>query len=274
MAQWITEPLQYVFFLKGLGAGLLVAAACGVLSGFIVWRGMAFIGDALAHAILPGIVIALMLGIHMLIGALAAAIISVLAIGTLTSHRRFKEDTSIGVIFAGAFALGILLMNRVGTFQDLSHILFGNILGVSSFDLILIAIVAFLVIFLVLLFFKELLVTSFDRTHALAIGLSPLAIHYGFLILVASTTVIATQTVGVVMVLALLVTPAATASLLTKELWKIIMLSTFFALVSIIAGFYTSYYFDAPSGATIVLVLTAFFLAAFTYSKAKLRFNV
>lgn len=162
MAQWITEPLQYTFFLNGLGAGLLVAAACGVLSGFIVWRGMAFIGDALAHAILPGIVVALMLGINMLIGALAAAILSVLAIGTLTGHQRFKEDTSIGVIFAGAFALGILLMNKVGTFQDLSHILFGNILGVSTFDMVLIGIVALIVITMVLLFFKELLVTSFD----------------------------------------------------------------------------------------------------------------
>lgn len=274
MAQWITEPLQYTFFLNGLGAGLLVAAACGVLSGFIVWRGMAFIGDALAHAILPGIVVALMLGINMLIGALAAAILSVLAIGTLTGHQRFKEDTSIGVIFAGAFALGILLMNKVGTFQDLSHILFGNILGVSTFDMVLIGIVALIVITMVLLFFKELLVTSFDRTHALAIGLSPLVIHYGFLILIASTTVIATQTVGVVMVLALLVTPAATASLLSRVLSKIIVLSILFSLLSIIIGFYISYYTNGPSGATIVLVLTVFFLVAFFYSKIKSRLRL
>lgn len=271
MAQWIIEPLQYSFFLKGLMAGIMVAAACGILSGFIVWRGMAFIGDALAHAILPGIVLAIMLGVHMLIGALVAAVISVLAIGALTSHRRFKEDTSIGVIFAGAFALGILLMDQVGGFRDLSHILFGNILGVSSFDLVLISAVSLIVIILVLIFYKELLVTSFDTTHALAIGLSPLAIHFGFLILVASTTVIATQTVGVVMVLALLVTPAATASLLVKELSKIIMLSILFSLLSIITGFYSSYYFNAPSGATIVMVLTLFFLIAFFYSKLKAR---
>lgn len=273
MVEWLMEPLGYTFFLKGLFAGIVVAAACGVLSAFIVWRGMAFIGDALAHAVLPGIVVAMMLGIHLLIGALAAAVVSVLGIGALTGHRRFKEDTSIGVIFAGAFALGILLMNRVGGFQDLSHILFGNILGVSPFDLVMITVVAILVIVLVLLFFKELLVTSFDRTHAMAIGLSPSVIHYGFLILVASTTVIATQTVGVVMVLALLVTPAATASLLVKELGKIMVLSTVFSILSIITGFYSSYYFDAPSGATIVIVLTLFFLAAFFYSKLKVRFS-
>jgi ABC-type Mn2+/Zn2+ transport system permease subunit len=266
---WIIEPLQYNFFLKGLLAGLMVASACGVLSGFIVWRGMAFIGDALAHAILPGIVIAIMLGGPILIGALAASIISVFAIGTLTNHRGFKEDTAIGVIFAGAFALGILLMNRIASFKDLSHILFGNILGVSTFDLYLIITVSLIVILMVVLFYKELLVTSFDSTHALAIGLSPSLIHYGFLILVASTTVIATQTVGVVMVLALLVTPAATSSLLVKELPKIITLSVLFSTISIIIGFYSSYYFNAPSGATIVIVLTIFFLIAFCFTKIK-----
>ena len=269
MGQWLIEPLQYSFFLKGLMAGILVAAACGVLSGFIVWRGMAFIGDALAHAILPGIVLAILLGVHILIGALIAAILSVLAIGTLTNHRGFKEDTAIGIIFAGAFALGILMMSKIASFKDLSHILFGNILGVSNFDLLLIVIVAAIVIAMVIFFYKELLVTSFDSTHSLAIGLSPSLIHFGFLIMVASTTVIATQTVGVVMVLALLVTPAATASLIVKELPKIIVLSIVFSVLSIIVGFYSSYYLDTPSGASIVIVLTVFFIVAFAYSKIK-----
>lgn len=271
MVDWIIEPLQYSFFLKGLLAGGLVAAACGVLSGFIVWRGMSFIGDALAHSVLPGIVMAIMFGINILIGALIAAVVSVFAIGTLTNHRGFKEDTAIGVIFAGAFALGILLMNRVASFKDLTHILFGNILGVSNFDLYMIIIVAIIVILMVILFYKELLVTSFDSTHSLAIGLSPAMIHYGFLILVAATTVIATQTVGVVMVLALLVTPAATSSLLFNQLPKIISFSVLFSVISIIFGFYCSYYFDAPSGATIVIVLTVFFLIAFFYSNIKNR---
>lgn len=271
MVNWIIEPLQYSFFLKGLTAGIVVAAACGVLSGFVVWRGMSFIGDALAHSVLPGIVIAIMVGMNILIGAMLAAVISVFAIGTLTSQRGFKEDTAIGVIFAGAFALGILLMNRVASFKDLTHILFGNILGVSTFDLIMIISVAVIVILMVILFYKELLVTSFDSTHSLAIGLSPALIHYGFLILVAATTVIATQTVGVVMVLALLVTPAATSSLMFKELPKIISFSVLFSVISIIVGFYSSYYFDTPSGATIVIVLTVFFLITFSYTKLKKR---
>ena len=141
MAEWLLEPLRYSFFLRGLFSGLIVALTCGVLSGFIVWRGMSFIGDALSHSILPGIVLAVVLGFHMLVGALIAAVVSVIAIGALTSYRGFREDTAIGVIFTGAFALGILLMNKVASFRDLTHILFGNILGVSNFDMIMIIIV-------------------------------------------------------------------------------------------------------------------------------------
>ncbi|MDC7232732.1 MAG: metal ABC transporter permease [Spirochaetales bacterium] len=269
MVEWILEPLQYGFFQRGLLAGIIVAISCGVLSTFIVWRGMAFIGDALAHAVLPGIVISIVLGIHVLIGALGAAVLSVIGIGALTRKKGFKEDTAIGVIFAGAFALGVLLMSRVSSFKDLSHILFGNILGVSDVDVILIASVGVIVVAAVYLFFKELLVTSFDPTHAKAIGLSPQMIHFALLILVAATTVLATQTVGVVLVMALLVTPAAAASLLVKELVKILWISIVFAVFAIIAGFYLSYYFDLASGATIVLILTLFFLISFIISKIR-----
>jgi len=269
VVEWILEPLQYGFFMRGLLSGLIVALTCGILSAFIVWRGMAFIGDALAHAVLPGIVVSIMLGVHVLIGALGAAVLSVLGIGILTRHKGFKEDTAIGVIFAGAFALGILLMSKVSSFKDLTHILFGNILGVSSFDVILISAVGLVVMVSVRLFYKELLVTSFDATHARAIGLSPQLIHFGLLILVAATTVLATQTVGVVLVMALLVTPAAAASLLVKKLSRIILLSTVYSMSSILVGFYLSYYGDLASGATIVLVLTLIFIISFTFSKLK-----
>jgi ABC-type Mn2+/Zn2+ transport system permease subunit len=269
MAEWLLEPLQYGFFLRGLSSGLMTALVCGVLSGFIVWRGMAFIGDALAHAILPGIVLAVMFGFPLLLGALAAAFVSVIGIGALTSHRGLKEDSAIGVIFAGAFALGILLMGMVATFKDLNHVLFGNILGVSRADLWIIAVIGGLVLLSVLLFYKELLVSSFDPTHATAIGLSPRQIHYGLLILIAATTVIATQTVGVVLVMALLVTPAATASLLVKNFTRVLVLSVMTAVVSVIVGFYLSFYLNTASGASIVIVLTLLFLCAFIYSRIK-----
>lgn len=270
MVEWLMEPLQYGFFQRGLLAGIIVALSCGVLSAFIVWRGMAFLGDALAHAVLPGIVLSIVLGIHVLIGALLAAILSVLGIGALSRKKEFKEDTAIGVIFAGAFALGILMMSQVASFKDLSHILFGNILGVSSTDVLLITLVGVIVVVSVVLFYKELLVTSFDPTHARAIGLSPQLIHFALLILVAATTVLATQTVGVVLVMALLVTPAAAASLLARELIRIIRISIAFAVSSIIAGFYLSYYFDLASGATIVLLLTLFFLLSYLISRLRI----
>jgi len=269
MVEWLIEPLQYSFFIRGMAAGLVVALACGILSSFIVWRGMAFIGDALAHAVLPGIVISVILGIHILIGALAAAMVTVLGIGKLTEHQSFKDDTAIGVIFAGAFALGILLMSKVATYQDLSHILFGNILGVKGIDLVMISVIAGVVILFVVVFFKELLVSSFDSVHSTAIGLSPKMINYGLLFMVAGTTVIATQTVGVVLVMALLVTPAAAASMVMQELHKIMILSIVFAAFSIISGFYGSYYFDLPAGALIVLILTVVFLFAYGISYVK-----
>lgn len=271
MVEWLIEPLQYGFFVRGLIAGLLVAVACGVLSSFVVWRGMAFIGDALAHAVLPGIVIAFLLGIHILAGALIAALISVIGIGIISRHKGFKEDTAIGVIFSGAFALGIILMSKITSFKDLSHILFGNILGVRESDLLIITIIAFIVSALILVFYKELLVTSFDSTHARAIGLSPGFMHFILLIMIAATTVIASQTVGVVLVLALLVTPAATASLLAKRLTRIIGLSVALSIVSVIIGFYASYYLDLASGASIVLVLTSLFAIIFTAKKMVLR---
>jgi len=269
LIQWIAEPLHYAFFVRGLIAGIITALACGILSSFVVWRGMSFIGDALAHSVLPGIVISVILGFNILIGALIASFIAVIGIGALSSVKGFKDDTSIGVIFTGAFALGILLMSKVSTFQDLSHVLFGNILGISGNDLLIIGITGAVVVLTVLLFFKELLVTSFDDTHAIAIGLSPRLIQYALLFLIAGTTVISTQAVGVVMVLALFITPAATASLLAKDIKKIMILSLILSVFAVISGFYCSYYFDLASGASIVLILTLAFIVAFIVSRVR-----
>jgi ABC-type Mn2+/Zn2+ transport system permease subunit len=262
MVEWLIEPLTYGFILRGLAAGILASLACATLSAFVVWRGMAFAGDAVAHSILPGIVIAYMFGFSMFIGAIGAAAAAVAGIGIISRRRELQEDTAIGVMFAGLFALGILLLSRVAAFQDLNHILFGNILGVNRTDLIIMAIIAAVVVLLVLLFYKELLVTSFDPAHSVAIGLSPELIRYGLLGAVALTTVIAVQSVGVVLVLALLITPAAAASLLSKKLSKIIILSIIFSLFSTIVGFYGSYYMDLSSGPAIVITLTLLFMVS------------
>jgi ABC-type Mn2+/Zn2+ transport system permease subunit len=256
----LLEPLRYTFMLRGLGGGLLAALACATLSAFVVWRGMSFMGDALAHSVLPGIVVAYVLGISLFWGALGAAILVVLGIGLISNRGRIGEDAAIGVVFAGFFALGILMLSKVATFSDLSHILFGNILGVSPGDLLIMAVVVTLVLAGTALSYKEILTASFDPAHASAIGLSPELVRYIILAMLALTTVVAIQTVGVVLVLALLVTPGAAASLVSRRLGRIIILSIIMSVLSTIIGFYTSYYADVASGPAIVLTLTVMFL--------------
>lgn len=259
MVEWLIEPLGYAFFLRGLVGGLLAAVAGGALSVFVVWRGLGFAGDALAHSILPGVVLAYILGFSLLLGAMVAALVAVLGIGLISQHGRLGEDTAIGVMFVGLFALGLVLMNRVASFQDLSHVLFGNVLGVSRPDLLGMAAVVALVLCALVLFRKELLVTSFDPAHAVAIGLNPGLVRYGLLAALALTTVVGVQAVGVVLVLALLITPAAAAAILTKKLAPMLGLSIGIAVGSTVVGFYTSWYADIASGPAIVLVLTAVF---------------
>lgn len=267
----LLEPFSYSFMVRGLVAGLLAAVACAVLSGFVVWRGMAFVGDALAHAILPGIVAAFVFGFSLFLGALGAGALAVVGIGALSGREKLKEDTAIGVIFSGFFALGILLMSRVTSYQDLSHVLFGNILGVAARDLMGMAVVVAIVLLVVALSFKELLVTSFDPAHAVAIGLSPEVMRYVLLFLLALTTVVAIQTVGVVLVLALLVTPGAAASMVSRRLQVIIGLSIAVAVLATVAGFYASFYWDVASGPAIVLTVTLFFVLAYGWSRIRRR---
>ena len=237
-----------------------MAVACASLSTFVVWRGMSFMGDAISHSVLPGIVAAYMLGISLFWGALGAAALAVAAIGMASRRGRLNEDAAIGVIFAGFFALGLLALNRIATFSDLSHILFGNILGVGPSDLILMIIVTVVVIGGLALCFKEIIAASFDPAHARAIGLSPELVRYILLGLLAFTTVAAVQTVGVVLVLALLVTPAAAASLICRRLHTILGLSVLLAVLATLIGFYASYYANAASGPAIVITLTVMFI--------------
>ncbi len=262
MIEWLLEPISYGFVVRGLIAGVLAAISCAGLSPFVVWRGMAFMGDAMAHAILPGIVLAYVLGVSLFLGALAAALLAVFGIGIIARSGVIKEDTAIGVVFAGFFAFGVLLLSRIVSYQDLSHILFGNILGVSNGDLFAMAAVVFVVILGAGFSFKEIVVASFDPSHAVAIGLSPTAIRYLLLVLLALTTVVAIQSVGVVLVLALLVTPGAAASFVATRLRTTIILSVVFAVASTVVGFYASYYADVASGSAIVLTLTAIFAVA------------
>jgi len=269
---WLIEPFRYSFMQTALAAAVLVGVTCAVLGVYVVQRRMAFIGDAMAHTTLPGLVIAHLNGWSLSLGALVAAVLTALGIGWISRKQAVKEDTAIGVVFTGMFALGILLISRTRSYRDLSHMLFGNILGVSWEDLLLIGAVAGVILLSLLLFHKELELTSFDPTHAEVIGLRADRMKNLLLVLLALAVVTGIQAVGVILTSALLVTPAATASMMTDRLPRIMGFAALIAVVSAIIGLYSSYYLEASSGAAIVLTCTAIFVVVWLGRAAKQRF--
>jgi manganese/iron transport system permease protein len=260
MTNWLLEPFQYTFMQFGLLAATLVGLSCAVIGVYVVLRRMAFIGDALAHTVLPGLVIAYLNSWNLVGGATVAGLATALLIGWLAQRQEIREDTAIGIVFTGMFALGILLMSTVRSFRDFTHILFGNILGVTLQDLGFITSVAVVVLLLLMLFHKELELASVDPGYALAIGLPVNGLRYLLLGLLAFTVVSAIQAVGVVLTSALLVTPAATASLLTHRLMPMMAVAALIAIGSGVAGLYASYYASVSSGAAIVLICTLTFV--------------
>jgi ABC-type Mn2+/Zn2+ transport system permease subunit len=260
---WLIEPLQYGFMRQALVAGLLVGTTCSLLGVYVVLRRLAFLGDAVAHTTLPGLVIAYLNRWNLLLGALVAALVTALGIGCLSRRERLREDTAIGVLFSGMFALGIVLISGTKSYRDFSHILFGNILGVTTGDLVGILLVGLVVVGTLLAFHKELVLTSVDPLHAQVIGLSADKIRYLLLISLAMSVVTAIQAVGVVLTTALLVTPAATASLLTKRLQRMFGLAVLFSAIGTVSGLYASFYLGVSSGGAIVLACTLLFGVVF-----------
>lgn len=244
-------------------ASLLVGTTCSILGVFVVQRRMAFIGDAIAHTTLPGLVIAWLNQWNMSVGAFAAATITALGIGCLSRQEHLREDAAIGILYTGMFALGITLMSTVKSYRDFSHMLFGNILGVSDTDLIGIALVALIVLGTLGLLHKEMVLTSVDQAHSQVIGLSASRMRYILLLLLSLAVVTGIQAVGVVLTSALLVTPAATAALLTRRLLPMMLFAALIACASGIAGLYASYYAGVSSGGAIVLTCTLCFAVAF-----------
>ncbi|TAK11216.1 MAG: metal ABC transporter permease [Anaerolineae bacterium] len=276
MITLLTEPLAYAFMQRGLLAAVLVGIVCALVGTFVVLRGMAFLGDALPHAILPGVAAGYLLGGGargpVLWGSLIAAIFTALGIGALTRGARIREDSAIGIFFAGMFALGIALISSIRSYAvDLTHFLFGNVLGVTSNDLWLIGALGALVTLTLIAFYKEFMVLSFDARLAATLRLPTNLLENLLLVLIALTIVIALQTVGIALMVAMLVTPAATASLLTNRLHKMMMLAAAIAAFSGVAGLYLSYYASIASGAAIVLVCTACFLLAWAWQSARAR---
>lgn len=271
---FLFEPLQYEFMLRGMIAAVLVGIVCAVVGTYVVLRGMAFFGDALAHTILPGIALGYLVNggarDTLFWWALGTAVLAAWGIGAISKQAEVREDTAIGIIFAGMFALGIALISTVRSYAvDLSHFLFGDVLGVSAHSLWLIVIFGGIVLVAIAAFYKEFLTLSFDPVLATTLRLPVNLLNNLLLGLIAVTVAVSLQTVGVALMVAMLVTPAATAYLLTHRLPVMMALAAFFAALSGVIGLYLSYYLSIASGAAIVLTATAFFLLAFSWKRMK-----
>lgn len=264
ISDFLLAPLAYSFMQRGMLAALMVGILCAILGCYVVLRSMAFLGDAMAHAVLPGVAVAYLLGGNLLFGALAAAVVVALGIGFFSRRGAIKEDTAIGILFTAALALGIALISSIRTYAvDLSHILFGNVLGVSEGDLWLTAFIGAVVLATTLLAYKPFLLISFDPIQAATLRLPVEFLRSLMLVLLAFTIVVSIQSVGVGLVAAMLVTPAATAYLLTRRLPSMMVIAALVGALSSVLGLYISYYLNIASGAAIVLTATFCFLLAF-----------
>ncbi len=262
----IALPLSYPFMQRALIVSLLVAAVCAVLSCYLVLKGWSLMGDAISHAVLPGIVIAHVLSIPLAIGAFAAGLSCALFTGYLKENSRIKEDTVMGIVFSGMFGFGLVLFTKVETEQHLLHILFGNVLGVTARDLVETAIVAGGTLAIVLVKRRDLLLYCFDPNHARSIGLPVRVLHYGLLVLLALTIVASLKAVGIILVIAMLIGPGATAYLLTDSFERMLAIATAVALASALVGTIVSFHIDGATGACIVLVQALFFVLAFLFA--------
>jgi len=277
MIDLILAPLQYAFMVRGMIAAILVGTVCATVGAYVILRGMAFFGDALAHAILPGVAVGYLVGggarEPLFWWAMATAVVSALGIGAISRSTKIREDTAIGIVFAGMFALGVALISTVRSYTaDLAHFLFGDVLGVRNADLTLIAVFGGLILLVIVAFYKEFLVLSFDPVLATTLRLPVRLLDFMQIILIAVAIVVSIQTVGVALMLAMLVTPAASAYLLTRNLPVMMVLAALVASISGVIGLYLSFYLNIASGAAIVLTCTAIFALIWLVQTVRQRF--
>jgi manganese/iron transport system permease protein len=266
LIDWFAVPLSYPFMQRALIVSVLVGAVCAVLSCYLVLKGWSLMGDAISHAVLPGIVVAYVLGLPLAIGAFAAGLSCALLTGYLKETSRVKEDTVMGIVFSGMFGFGLVIFTKVETDQHLLHILFGNVLGVTVRDLIETAVIAGGTLAIVLLRRRDLLLYCFDPNHARAIGLPVRVLHYGLLVLLSLTIVGSLKAVGIILVIAMLVAPGATAYLLTDSFERMLAIATAVAVGSSALGTVASFHLDAATGACIVLLQAMVFVLAFLFA--------
>ncbi|OUC16528.1 MAG: hypothetical protein B0A82_01285 [Alkalinema sp. CACIAM 70d] len=264
----LVEPLQYSFMQRSLIVAILVGVICALVGSYLMVQRLALLGDAISHSVLPGLAIAFLTGTNLFVGAFIAGILSTVAITWIRTRSPIKEDAAMGIVLSSFFALGITLITVIQKNNkiDLNHFLFGNILQVTHQDVRDTAIIAAIVIILVIALYKELLFYTFDPLSAQATGLPVQWLNFGLMVLIALTIVASMKAVGVVLVLSLLITPGATAYLLAPRLHQVMMIGAVLAVIASVSGMYLSYFFNLPSGAAIVLVISSFFLLAMLFS--------
>ncbi len=262
MIETLLAPLGYEFFVRALAAAALVGLVCAVVGSYMILRGLSYMGDAISHAAFPGVVAAYLVSGPFYVGAAIAAVLTALAIGWIGRRARLRSDTIIGVLFAGMFGLGVLMFSAIPTYVgDLFGFLFGDVLGIGVMDLVGLAVLGGIVLLIVAALWKQLLYATFDPLGAGASGLNVTALDYLFLAIIAMTIVVSLQAVGIILVVAMLTTPAATAQLLTVRFGRLMGLAAAIGIGTAIGGLYASYFLDVASGATIVVVQTLLFLA-------------
>ncbi len=263
---FITEPIAHEFMRKAILISILITSVCGLLSSFLTLKGWALMGDAVSHAVMPGVVVAYALGVPLSIGAFVFGVGSVALIGFIKHKSRIKEDTVIGLVFTGFFALGIVLISKITSEIDLMHILYGTPLGIPLSDVKQTIFISFLVVLLLSIFRKDLMLYCFDPRHAKTIGINVSFLHYLLLTCLSLAAVVGLQAVGIVLVVAMLITPGATAYLLTDKFDKLSIISVISSIISSLIGIYLSYWLDIAPGGSIVLVQTFIFLFAFLFA--------
>lgn len=263
---WFAAPLQYEFMVKAIFVSALVGMVCAALSCYMTLKGWSLMGDAVSHAVLPGVAVAYMLNIPLAIGAFVFGVGSVIAIGFIKAQTRIKEDTVIGLVFTGFFALGLVLISKVRSSIDLTHILFGNVLGIADADIVQTVILSIFTLVTLAILRKDLMLFCFDSTHARSIGLNTTFLYYVLLSLLSLTAVAALQTVGIILVVAMLVTPGATAYLLSDRFDIMMLIAMASGIFSSVMGTYISYYIDGSTGGCIVVLQTLLFIIAMIFA--------
>jgi len=266
MLSWFIEPLSFEFMLNAILMAMLLGILCAVVGSYLIVQGMGLLGDVISHAVLPGLAIAFFFGVDIFLGAFISGTLSSFVIAWIQSQSRVKVDVAMAMVFSGFLALGIVLITLLGSKLDLHSILFGDVLGVTATDVVRTGAIAISVLFMVKLFYKELLFYTFDPLGAQAMGLPVNLMHFGLTAAITLTIIASMQAVGVVLVVSLLIGPGITAYLLVKELHQMMLLGAISGVISSVSGMYISYYLNVPSGASIVLVVSGLFLLALLLS--------